>query len=62
MYKGGYGQIQQLISYLNVVQFYLHHEEKANIQDKLHVFLGIADSILLILEDECNKMEAVLEP
>ena len=27
----------------------------------MHVFLGIADCILLILEDECNKMEAVYE-
>ena len=27
MYKGGYGQIQQLISYLNVVQFYLANAE-----------------------------------
>ena len=62
MYKGGYGQIQQLISYLNIVQFFLQHEERGNIIEKLHVFLGIADCLLLILEDETLKMEGVLEP
>lgn len=53
MYKSGYGQIQQLISYLNIVKFFLKVEEGAAIRDRTPEFLRIADCVILILEDEC---------
>lgn len=62
MYKSGYGQIQQLISYLNIVKFYLRFEEGQAIKDRTPVLLRIADAVILILEDECSKLEASYEP
>lgn len=62
MYKSGYGQIQQLISYLNIVKFFLKFEEGAAITDRTVEFLRIADCVVLILEDECSKLDASYEP
>ena len=58
MYKSGYGQIQQLISYLNIVKFYLKFEEGTSVSDRTAEFLRIADCVILILEDECSKLDA----
>ena len=57
MYKSGYCQIQQLISYLNIVKFFLKFEEGSHISDRTDQFLRIADCVILILEDECNKLD-----
>jgi hypothetical protein len=61
MYKGGYSQIQSLISLINLVLFYLKHEEGETIYDKLHVLLGISDALIIVLEDECYKMDQASE-
>ena len=61
MYKSGYCQIQQLISYLNIVKFYLKFEEGNQINDRTAEFLRIADCVILILEDECYKLDASQE-
>lgn len=62
MYKSGYGQIQQLISYLNIVKFYLKFEEGKFIREHIPEFLRIADCVILLLEDECTKLESCQEP
>ena len=62
MYKGGYGQIQHLISFLNIVKFFLKHEEGKPIKDRTCDFLKIADCVILILEDECSKLDASYDP
>jgi hypothetical protein len=46
MYKGGYSAIQQLISFINIVLFYLKHEEGATIHEKLPELLAIADCFI----------------
>ena len=62
MYKSGYSQIQQLISYLNIVKFYLKFEEGKSIKERTSDFLKIADCVILILEDECTKLDACYDP
>ena len=62
MYKSGFGQIQQLISYLNIVKFYLKFEEGKSIKERTSDFLKIADCVILILEDECCKLDASYDP
>ena len=62
LFKGGYSQVQQLIQYIDVVQFMLKHGDSNKIMDRLHVFIGVAEFTLLLLEEECDTLEKVIEP
>ena len=45
-----------------MVKFYLKYEEGKAITDCTADFLRIADYVILILEDECSKLEQCYEP
>ena len=61
LYRGSYSSVKQLISFLEVGQFLVKHSENNKIQSKCHVFLGLIDILVLILEDETEKFESILE-
>jgi|LauGreDrversion4_2_1035121.scaffolds.fasta_scaffold119359_1 hypothetical protein len=61
MYRGGYSQIKLLIGYLDIGKFLLEHSSQVKVGDKQHIFIGIAEMITLLLEEESDKFENVLE-
>lgn len=61
MYRGSFSAVKQLMQIIEVGQFLLEHSDQSRIQAKLHVFLGITDLMVLVLEDESDKFEAILE-
>jgi hypothetical protein len=61
IFKGGYCQVQQLMQYIEIVQFILKHGDSAKVMDRLHVYIGIAEYMLILLEDECDTFEKVIE-
>ena len=61
MYRGGYSQIKLLIGYLDIGKFLLEHSSQEKVRNKQHIFIGIAEMITLLLEEESDKFENVLE-
>lgn len=57
MFCGGYSQNLQLISFIEIVQFMLEHGDPNKVKERLHVFIGIAEFMLITLEDESEKFE-----
>lgn len=54
--------MQNLLHYIDLVTFYLQNGEEPQIFDRKHVFMGIAESMLNLLEDESDTFEKMLEP
>jgi len=61
MFKGGYSQIKLLIAYFELVQFVLKYSQEDVVFDKKHLFWGISDMMLLILENESDMFDQVVE-
>lgn len=61
MYCGGYAQIQNLIQFIEIVQFMLQHGDPQKIKDKDKVFICIVEQMIIMLENETEKMEEVTE-
>jgi hypothetical protein len=57
MFKSGYTQVQTLISYIDILLFSLKHCHEKLVMDRKHIFILIADYLLLILEDESDLFE-----
>ena len=56
MYKGGYTQVLNLISYLDVFQYFLKHGIIKPDQ-KVHTYLVICEQLLKVLEEEVQKYD-----
>lgn len=61
MFKGSYSQIQSLITWIEICQFVLKHTNHESLKYD-HVYLGISDALILMLEDECERFEKIIEP
>ena len=56
LFKGGYSQVQLLVTYLDVIEFCLKHEVLDPI-GKVHIYLAICEQLIKVLEDEIEKHE-----
>ena len=59
-FKQGYTSIMGLISYIDLLSFLLKHKI-INTVNKEHIYLGISEQLLKILEDESDRYEAKLD-
>eukprot|EP00347_Sterkiella_histriomuscorum_P010775 403374964 len=56
LFKGGYTQVQHLVTYLDIIEFCLKHQVLDPI-GKVHIYLAICEQLIKVLEDEIEKHE-----
>jgi len=61
MLCGGYSLNLQLIQFIEIIQFMLQYGDPEKVEERKHVFIGIAEFMLNALEDEAEKFDSILE-